>query len=65
MDLEELRQYFDDRCRAVVSVPYDPHLEEDSELDLNRLAKDTRDAYLVLAATVGDALGMAKQRKVA
>ncbi|WP_084965787.1 MinD/ParA family ATP-binding protein [Thermoactinospora rubra] len=65
VDLEALNGYFKDRCRAVVSIPYDPHLEEDSELDLDRLAKATRDAYLVLAATVGDAFGAAHRRQPA
>ncbi|MFE3452495.1 AAA family ATPase [Nonomuraea sp. NPDC059194] len=57
VDLEALREYFTDRCRAVVEIPFDPHLEEDSELDLSRLARESAHAYLVLAATVGDAFG--------
>nr|WP_084965401.1 hypothetical protein [Thermoactinospora rubra] len=65
VDLDELSGYFRDRCRAVVSIPYDPHLEEDSELDLDRLAKETRDAYLMLAATVGDTFGGSHRRQPA
>lgn len=57
VDLDELKSYFGDRCRAVVSIPFDPRLEEDSEVDLDRLEKVTRHAYLTLAATVGDGFG--------
>jgi hypothetical protein len=35
-------------------VPYDAHLEEGAEVDLASLSKATADAYLVLAAEVGD-----------
>jgi MinD-like ATPase involved in chromosome partitioning or flagellar assembly len=38
----------------VVRVPYDPHLEEGAEIDLDRLQDSTREAYLKLAAHVGD-----------
>ena len=37
-----------------IRVPYDPHLEEGAEIDLDRLQPATRDAYLRLAAAVGD-----------
>lgn len=65
VDLDALRSYFSDRCRAVVEVPFDPHLEEDSEVELDRLAKETRDAYLVLAATVADAFNTSARRSTA
>ena len=42
------------RCRAVVRIPYDAHLEEGAEVDLDQLSKATADAYLALAAEVGD-----------
>jgi MinD-like ATPase involved in chromosome partitioning or flagellar assembly len=54
VDLGRLQQHFAARCRAVVRVPYDPHLEEGAEMDLARLSGATADAYLVLAAEVGD-----------
>jgi MinD-like ATPase involved in chromosome partitioning or flagellar assembly len=54
VDLTRLEQHFAARCRAVVRVPYDAHLEEGAELDLARLSRATADAYLVLAAEVGD-----------
>ncbi|MEV0382928.1 AAA family ATPase [Nonomuraea sp. NPDC050643] len=55
VDIKKLEAHFAARCRAVVRVPYDPHLEEGAEIDLDRLQEPTRDAYLQLAAYVGDA----------
>ncbi|MCO5970311.1 MinD/ParA family ATP-binding protein [Actinoallomurus soli] len=54
VDLDRLQAHFESRCRAVVRIPYDPHLEEGAEVELDQLSPATRDAYLVLAATVGD-----------
>ncbi|WP_311931861.1 AAA family ATPase [Microbispora sp. H11081] len=54
VDLDKLEAHFAARCRTVVRVPYDPHLEEGAEIDLDRLQEPTRDAYLRLAASVGD-----------
>ncbi|MFC0865065.1 AAA family ATPase [Sphaerimonospora cavernae] len=54
IDLDKLESHFAARCRAVIRVPYDPHLEEGAEIDLERLQESTRDAYLRLAASVGD-----------
>ena len=60
VDLDKLQAHFESRCRAVVRVPYDDHLEEGAEVDLDQLAPSTREAYLELAAVVGD--GLAFQR---
>jgi MinD-like ATPase involved in chromosome partitioning or flagellar assembly len=54
LDLGRLEQHFAARCRAAVRIPYDPHLAEGAEVELDRLSKATADAYLVLAAEVGD-----------
>jgi MinD-like ATPase involved in chromosome partitioning or flagellar assembly len=54
IDLGRLEQHFASRCRAVVRIPYDAHLEEGAEVDLDLLSKATADAYLALAAEVGD-----------
>jgi MinD-like ATPase involved in chromosome partitioning or flagellar assembly len=54
VDTERLEQHFAARCRAVVKVPYDPHLAEGAEVDLTRLNRVTADAYLMLAAEIGD-----------
>jgi MinD-like ATPase involved in chromosome partitioning or flagellar assembly len=55
VDIDRLQAHFESRCRAVVRVPYDAHLEEGAEVDLDQLAPATEDAYLTLAATVADA----------
>ena len=54
VDLARLEQHFAARCRSVVRIPYDAHLEEGAEVDLAQLSRATADAYLVLAAEVGD-----------
>lgn len=54
VDLDRLEAHFAARCRAVIRVPYDSHLEEGAEVELDMLNSDTADAYLELAATVGD-----------
>jgi MinD-like ATPase involved in chromosome partitioning or flagellar assembly len=56
VDLDRLEQHFAARCRAVVRIPYDPHLEEGAEVELEMLDRRTADAYLALAAIVGDRL---------
>ncbi|QUX29111.1 AAA family ATPase [Nocardiopsis akebiae] len=55
VDLNRLEEHFSGRCRDVVRVPWDGHLEEGAEVDLERLSPATRDAYLQLAASVGEA----------
>ncbi|WP_037346148.1 MinD/ParA family ATP-binding protein [Sciscionella sediminilitoris] len=52
VNLDRLTEHFAARCRAVCPIPFDPHLEEGAEVDLDRLAAPTRLALLELAATV-------------
>lgn len=54
VDVSELREHFAARCRAVVEIPYDPHLSEGADTDLARLSPQTRRSYLTLAAVVAD-----------
>ncbi|GAA1398063.1 hypothetical protein GCM10009613_51750 [Pseudonocardia kongjuensis] len=54
VDLDRVAEHFAGRCRAVVRVPFDPHLEEGAEIDLDRLEEPTRTALLELAAAVAD-----------
>ncbi len=54
VDVMQLEDHFAARCRAVVTVPYDPHLEAGGVLDLDELSEDTIDAYKELAAAVGE-----------
>jgi MinD-like ATPase involved in chromosome partitioning or flagellar assembly len=54
-DLNQLITHFAARCRAVVPVPFDPHLGTGAEIELDMLRPATADAYLELAAHVADA----------
>ncbi|PXY32032.1 MinD/ParA family ATP-binding protein [Prauserella muralis] len=62
VDLDKLAAHFAARTRAVVRIPFDPHLEEGAEIELERLQPETRLALLELAATVAD--GFAADRLV-
>jgi MinD-like ATPase involved in chromosome partitioning or flagellar assembly len=65
VDLNRLEEHFTARCRTVVKIPYDSHLEEGAEVELDLLARPTADAYLLLAAVIGDGLAMpARARRV-
>ncbi|MFD1044931.1 MinD/ParA family protein, partial [Kibdelosporangium lantanae] len=46
VDLEKLANHFAARCRAVCQIPFDPHLEEGAEIELDRLEPTTRLALL-------------------
>lgn len=52
VDLSRVVEHFEQRCRVVRLVPFDPHLEEGAEVDLDRLRSSTRDALCELAAAV-------------
>ncbi|MFI9506362.1 AAA family ATPase [Nocardia sp. NPDC052566] len=52
--IQQLREYFLSRCRAVHIIPFDSHMSEGAEIDLHRLNKQTKRAYVELAATVAD-----------
>ncbi|RJQ84085.1 MinD/ParA family ATP-binding protein [Amycolatopsis panacis] len=57
VDLDKLSAHFGAKVRAVCRIPFDPHLEEGAEIELERLAPVTRLALLELAATVADGFG--------
>jgi MinD-like ATPase involved in chromosome partitioning or flagellar assembly len=54
VDQAKVADHFARRCRAVLQVPFDPHLEEGAEIDLGKLKQETRDALAELAAVVAD-----------
>jgi MinD-like ATPase involved in chromosome partitioning or flagellar assembly len=56
VDLDRVAEHFAGRCRAVVRIPFDPHLQEGAEVDLDRLDPRTRLGLLELAAEVADAV---------
>ncbi|WP_081476446.1 MinD/ParA family ATP-binding protein [Mycolicibacterium rhodesiae] len=61
VDMTKVVDHFSRRCRAVVEVPFDPHLEEGAEISLERLKPQTREALLELAALL--AAGFAGERR--
>ncbi|HEX3816344.1 MAG TPA: MinD/ParA family protein [Mycobacteriales bacterium] len=54
VDMKVLDAHFRARCRALVHVPYDPHLVAGSVIRWNEMAAATRSSFLELAATVAD-----------
>ncbi|MYR08825.1 AAA family ATPase [Gordonia sp. SID5947] len=54
IDTDQLGQHFLTRCRAVHQVPFDDHLSEGADVDLDLVSKQTRRAFTELAATIAD-----------
>jgi putative peptide zinc metalloprotease protein len=54
VEVEKIEEHFAGRCRAVVQVPWDPHLDAGAETQVERLRPTTRRAYLEVAAAVAD-----------
>ena len=58
LELDRVVEHFTARCREVVRVPWDPHLEAGAESALEALREPTRNAYLRLAAAVADGFAL-------
>jgi putative peptide zinc metalloprotease protein len=54
VDVDRFEAHFASRCRRVVRVPWDPHLEVGAESALEQLKPATRRAYLELTAAVAE-----------
>ncbi|HET9007425.1 MAG TPA: AAA family ATPase, partial [Actinomycetes bacterium] len=54
VEVDKIEEHFQGRCRAVVQVPWDPHLSAGAETQVDRLRPVTRRAYLEVAAAVAD-----------
>lgn len=54
VDRAAVRAFFEDRCRAVIDIPHDPHLAPGEEVRLDELAMETQIAYLRLAAAIAE-----------
>jgi MinD-like ATPase involved in chromosome partitioning or flagellar assembly len=54
IDTERVRRHFESRCRAVVEVPYDPHLAVGARIDIDRVRPATHDAFRAIAAHLAD-----------
>lgn len=61
LELDRVVEHFASRCRAVVRIPWDAHLDAGAESTLDRLQQPTRNAYLQLAAAVADGFGAGAQ----
>ena len=59
VDLQRVAEHFGGRCRAVLPLPWDRHLEAGAELSLDDLQPATRAAYTQLAAAIADGFGPA------
>jgi MinD-like ATPase involved in chromosome partitioning or flagellar assembly len=62
VDLDRVAAHFAARCRSVIQIPFDAHLEEGAEVELDRLEPQTRLALLELAAAVADAFEGTRSR---
>jgi MinD-like ATPase involved in chromosome partitioning or flagellar assembly len=55
-DPKAIESHFEQRCRVVVRVPYDRHLDSGSPVNYNALSAESRRAWLRVAALVADGL---------
>jgi len=61
-ELQSVVDHFAKRCRAVVKVPWDPHLAEGFEVDVEDLRPATSTAYLTAVAAVARSFGLPSHR---
>jgi putative peptide zinc metalloprotease protein len=61
-ELRQVAEHFAKRCRAVIKVPWDPHLAEGLEVDVEELRPETRIAYLTAVAAVGRSFSLPIRR---
>ncbi|MCR5979569.1 AAA family ATPase [Gordonia jinghuaiqii] len=54
IDTDQLGQHFLTRCRAVHKIPFDDHLAEGADVDLELMSKATKYSFVQLAATIAD-----------
>jgi MinD-like ATPase involved in chromosome partitioning or flagellar assembly len=54
IDIARVRRHFEGRCRAVVEVPFDPHLATGARIEPARIRPATQDAFRELAAHLAD-----------
>lgn len=54
LDMDKLARHFLPSVRSLHVVPFDDHLAEGSEVDLDKLSRQTRQGFLELAASVAD-----------
>jgi MinD-like ATPase involved in chromosome partitioning or flagellar assembly len=54
LDIDQLARHFVPPAHAVQVIAFDDHLAEGSEIDFDLLARQTRQAFLGLAAAIAD-----------
>lgn len=59
---EALQGHFRQRCRAVMTLPWDEQLEAGAQTSLEDLSDATREAYMDLAAEVASGFGLPDRR---
>lgn len=52
LKIEKVREHFEARCESIHLIPFDPHLVEGGEVDIDLLRPATYRAYVELAAAV-------------
>jgi hypothetical protein len=55
-DPRPIERHFEQRCRTVLRVPYDRHLDSGAPVDYAALSAESRRAWLRVAAAVADGL---------
>lgn len=63
VEVERIEEHFERRTRAVVRIPWDPHLEAGAETSPDDLRNVTRSAYLELAAAVADGFAAPRHKR--
>lgn len=63
VDVDQLAQHFRARTRAVHQIPFDAHLAEGAEVELDLMHKKTRQAFMELAATVAEGFPHSARRE--
>ena len=54
LKLDKVYEHFEARCRSVHLIPFDPHLAEGADIDVDVLRPATFEAYLDLAGAVAE-----------
>ena len=65
IDIGKFAGHFLSRVRAVHFIPFDRHLAEGAEVSLELMSRNTRQAFMGLAATIADGFGNAAQQRTA
>jgi MinD-like ATPase involved in chromosome partitioning or flagellar assembly len=62
LDISQLARHFLPRVRALHVIPFDDHLAEGAEVDLELVGRKTRQVFLELAATLTDSFSGIRAR---